>query len=33
MKGSLLELRLPAAADGGGQEEGGPVKNDAKILP
>lgn len=31
MKGSLLELRLPAAADGGGQEDGDPVKNDAQI--
>lgn len=30
MKGSLQELRLPAAADGGGQEEEeDAVKNDA----
>ncbi len=33
MKGSLLELRLPAAVDGGGQAEGDTVKNYAKILP
>lgn len=33
MKGSLLELRLPAAADGGGQAKGDTVKNYAWILP
>lgn len=33
MKGSLLELSLPAPADGGGQEEGDAAKNYAKILP
>lgn len=29
MKGSLLELSLPAPADGEGQEEGDTAKNDA----
>lgn len=33
MKGSLLEHRLPAAADGRGQTEGDAVKSDAKIFP
>lgn len=33
MKGSLLELSLPAPADGERQEEGDAAKNDAKISP
>lgn len=33
MKGSLLEHRLPAAADGRGQAVGDAVKSDAKVLP